>query len=92
MNDPATTPKTKSPLRDQWEELRTLRDELRVRAHLLGLDAKDALRELEPRIDRIEHELDRAAGDAAVALAKSLEQMAASLRKIRSGDAKRKKE
>lgn len=84
----ATTPET---LREQWKELLTLRDELRVRAHLLGMDAKDALHDLEPKIDRLERELDKAAGDAAGRLAKTLERTAASLRKIAAqsgGDSK----
>ena len=34
--------------------LRTLRDEIRVRAHLGSMDLQDALRDLETRLDEVE--------------------------------------
>lgn len=83
----ATHPKKSTipdALREQWKDLLALRDDLRVRAHLLGMDAKEALQKIEPEIDRLERELDNAAGDAVGRLAKSLERTAASLRKIAS--------
>jgi len=90
MDKPKKT--TRETLREQWTELKTLRDEIRVRAHLLGMDAKDALHAIEPEVDRLGQELDHAAEDAATRLAKALEHTAASLRKIAAqtrGDSKR---
>jgi len=36
------------------DQLRTLRDELRVKAHLAGQDAKDAWKRLQPRARKLE--------------------------------------
>jgi hypothetical protein len=70
-------------LRTRLMELQTLRDELRVRLHLLGMDAKDAMTDLEPRIDRLESELEHAGDDALGVLATSLEKVAKSLKALR---------
>ncbi len=67
------------PLRDrvdaEIEELQSLRDEIRVKLHLAGMEAKDAWAELEPRIERLEGQVARegaAVADATLALAKDL--------------------
>jgi len=70
-------------LRGRLDELQTLRDELRVRLHLMGMDAKDAMTDLEPRIDRAEADLDRVGDEALDRLATSLERLARSLRALR---------
>ncbi len=48
----------KSELNQQIDQalgrVRTLRDELRVRAHLGGMDLRDVLRDLEGRLDQAE--------------------------------------
>ena len=41
------------------EDLAKLRDEIRLRAHLLGMDAKDAWKEIEDRIAEIEGRVER---------------------------------
>ncbi|WP_437276205.1 hypothetical protein WME90_33845 [Sorangium sp. So ce375] len=44
------TSELKSDLNKSLESLQTLRDEIRVRLHLAGMDAKDAWDKLEPRL------------------------------------------
>ena len=75
-------------LRQRLVELQTLRDELRLQMHLMGMDAKDALTDLEPRIDRLEHDLERVGDDALAKLATSLERLANSLRALRARHAR----
>jgi F0F1-type ATP synthase membrane subunit b/b' len=43
------------------EELQTIRDELRVKVHLAGMEAKDKWKELEPNLEHAEDELKDAA-------------------------------
>lgn len=70
-----TTENLKQNLNQDLAELARLRDEIRVKVHLAGLDAKSAWKALEPRLDELEREA-RADGvivkDASVALAKDL--------------------
>ncbi|MFO0564578.1 MAG: hypothetical protein U0263_02890 [Polyangiaceae bacterium] len=58
-------------------ELARLRDEIRLKLHLAGLEAKSAWKSLEPRLDALEQEA-RAEGvvakDASLALARDLKQ------------------
>ncbi|WP_437524120.1 hypothetical protein WME79_35400 [Sorangium sp. So ce726] len=44
------TSELKSDLNKSLESLQTLRDEIRVRLHLAGMDAKDAWNKLEPKL------------------------------------------
>ena len=50
----------KREMQESLAQLRTLRDEIRVRLHLAGMDAKDAWKKMEPALD----EADRLAGEA----------------------------
>ncbi|MCC6551473.1 MAG: hypothetical protein IT372_00440 [Polyangiaceae bacterium] len=45
-----TTDDMKADLQKSLEALQTIRDEIRVRIHLAGMDAKDAWAKLEPRL------------------------------------------
>jgi hypothetical protein len=53
--------------RTATSEIRRIVDEIRVRIHLAGMEAKDAWRRLEPKVTalehRIEHQLDRNADE-----------------------------
>jgi ribosome-associated translation inhibitor RaiA len=63
--------------------LQTLRDEVRVRLHLAGMDLKDQWNKLEPHLDEVEKKAHEASDDAKTALAeamKKLEKLRASLR------------
>jgi uncharacterized protein with HEPN domain len=50
-------------LKERWEELRTLRDDIRVRIHLAGMDVKDTWSKLEPRIQEFEQRLEEASSE-----------------------------
>lgn len=57
------------------EELQRLRDEIRLKIHLAGMDAKSTWKELEPRVDKLErsiHEEGTHVADATLALARDL--------------------
>lgn len=47
-------PSIREDLKEELDELKQLRDEVRVKLHLAGRDLKDSWRELEPRIDKLE--------------------------------------
>jgi hypothetical protein len=55
---------TKETVRHELEkalgELETLRDDIRVRAHLAGMEAKDKWAELEPKLAQVETQLKEA--------------------------------
>lgn len=49
-----STETLKAQVKDGIVQLQTLRDEIRVRIHLAGMDAKDAWSSLEPEIEHAE--------------------------------------
>lgn len=68
---------------DQIHELEQMRDEIRVKVHLAGMNAKDVWRDLEPKIDKLER--DAAAegeniADATLTFAKNLRDAVRKLR------------
>ncbi len=70
-----TTQNLKSTLEKELGDLAQLRDEIRVKVHLAGLDAKSAWKELEPRLDELERDFRvESAGvkDASLLLARDL--------------------
>ena len=64
---------TKDPgkLKARLDELKRMRDEIRVKIHLAGMDARDAFHEIEPEIDKAEHELTRLGKSAVRAVDKA---------------------
>jgi hypothetical protein len=63
--------------------LQTLRDEVRVRLHLAGMDLKDQWNKLEPHLEQVEKKAEDASDEARTLLAeavKKLEKLRASLR------------
>lgn len=52
----STTENLKQNLDKDLAELARMRDEIRVKVHLAGLDAKSAWKSLEPRLDELERE------------------------------------
>jgi len=63
--------------------LQTLRDEVRVRLHLAGMDLKDQWKKLEPQLEEVEKKAEEASDEARAVLAeamKKLEKLRASLR------------
>jgi hypothetical protein len=77
-----------SMLQHRLDDLRKLRDEIRVKLHLGEMDARDAFKKLEPAVDKAEHEVTHLAKDAAGAVsnafAMTLDSLTDSLKKIRA--------
>jgi hypothetical protein len=81
MND------AKAELKKELEKgvtrLQALRDEVRVRLHLAGMDLKDQWKKLEPHLDEVEKKASEASDDARTMLSeamKRLEKFRASLK------------
>ncbi|MCB9578432.1 MAG: hypothetical protein H6717_15515 [Polyangiaceae bacterium] len=59
----------------QLDDLQQMRDEIRVKLHLAGMDAKDVWREMEPKLEKLERDASEEGeniADATLALAKNL--------------------
>ncbi len=78
-----TTEDLKANLERDLSDLARMRDEIRVKVHLAGLDAKSAWKSLEPRLDQLERDI-REEGtvvkSASVLLAKDLKSAFAEFR------------
>ena len=71
-------------LQDGLAELRTMRDEIRVRMHLAGMEVKERWKTLEPQVEDIEREMREAAGAATEQLRTSLDDLRESFAKLRA--------
>jgi hypothetical protein len=69
----------KDELKKGLDHLQTLRDEVRVRLHLAGLDAKNEWNKLEPHL----FEVEQAAKEASEASRRALTDAVARLKKLR---------
>jgi len=78
--NPTTKDELKSELKKSAALLRKLGDEVRGQIHLSGMDAKDAWRKLEPRV---ESALERAAKDVSDASREAVADVTAAVRKFR---------
>jgi hypothetical protein len=76
-----TTKELKAELDKSVALLRTLRDELRVKAHLASMSAKDQWRDLEPRL---EDALSRATREVSEASKQAVADATEALKKFRS--------
>lgn len=70
-------------LKQGLEELRTLRDEIRVKVHLAGADVKTTWSKLEPRLADIEHEIQQEGKDAARAASALVDDLKRAFRDFR---------
>jgi dsDNA-specific endonuclease/ATPase MutS2 len=80
MNQPMTEQETE--LQESLARLQTLRDEVRVKLHLAGMDAKDEWQKLEAHIANVENaaqEFSEAAHARIVELLKKIEKFSSSL-------------
>ena len=67
------------------QELRTLRDEIRVRLHLVGQEAREQWeKHLEPHVGRIEQQIKESTEDTREALKEALERARTAFREFRS--------
>jgi hypothetical protein len=80
--NPNTT-ELKEELKKTLSNLQRLRDEIRVRVHLAGMDAKDQWNKLEPRILDVEREIDEAAEDVTSATRSALNDVIGKLQHLR---------
>jgi ElaB/YqjD/DUF883 family membrane-anchored ribosome-binding protein len=65
------------------DELRRIRDEIRVRLRLGEMDARDWWASVEPKFDELEARLDESTGRAGETASIVTEELAAALRRIR---------
>jgi len=75
-----TTTELKNEIEKSLGLMRTLRDEVRVKLHLAGMDAKDEWWKLEPKLE----ELERAASEATEATRTAIADAVHKLSKLRS--------
>ncbi|MBA3548661.1 MAG: hypothetical protein H0T76_19420 [Nannocystis sp.] len=67
------------------QELRTLRDEIKVRLHLVGQEAREQWeKHLEPHIGRIEQQIKESSEDTREALKEALERARTAFREFRA--------
>jgi hypothetical protein len=66
-----------------WDEVRRLADELELKIHLAGMNARDRWRDLQPRIEEIEKSVASAGHRAGVAIERELESIGVALRRLR---------
>ena len=79
-----TTTPIQAELRDTLDQLRRLRDELRVQAHLGGMEAKKAWDELEPKLaeaDRLAEKASEESLKAAVDALRKLKELKRTMNK-----------
>ena len=70
---------TKTEIDKQFDKLKTLRDEIRVRLHLAGMEAKDTFAELEKQAEHLARDLKTASQHAVGEITTKLEALAASM-------------
>jgi hypothetical protein len=78
-----TAEELKQELKKRVDTLTTLRDEVRVRLHLAGLDAKTQWTKLEPRIAEVERDIAVAAEDVSTVTRDALTDVIAKLQRLR---------
>ncbi len=75
----------KNTLETNLNELRTLRDEIRVKLHLVGQEAREQWeKHLEPHIGRLEQQLKESSADTRDALKEGLERAMTAFREFRA--------
>jgi hypothetical protein len=68
-------------MKEKIAELKTLRDQVRLKAHLANMEARPSLMKLDEELDRLEARLERAEEKSRVAVANALERLAKSFMK-----------
>lgn len=81
MHDPTTSAPT--PMRERLEQLRSTRDELRVKAHLAGMDAHAAWDRFEPKLATLEAKIESMTEGATHELSHALDEFGAALVRFR---------
>jgi hypothetical protein len=81
MSEPRT--ESKNEFDRSVDLMRTLRDEVRVKLHLAGMDARDEWNRLEPRLVELERTADKYADKYTAATEVAIRDAIASLKKLR---------
>jgi uncharacterized coiled-coil DUF342 family protein len=71
-------------LHETLDELAAIRDELRVRAHLASMEARQELERVDQRFDELRDRAAHAKGDALDAIASGLAEVHATLKQVRA--------
>jgi hypothetical protein len=67
-----------------WDEVRQVADEIEVKIHLAGMDARDRWRALERRLPALQTDLASSGARASQALKKEMSAICAALRELRA--------
>lgn len=70
-----TTQELSKEMKKSLDHMRTLRDEVRVRLHLAGMDAKDEWQKLEPYLADVERAASDLSESARVALSEAIQRL-----------------
>jgi hypothetical protein len=71
-----------------WDEVRRIADELELKIHLAGMDARDRWRDLKPRLAEIEKTIAGASKRTSDVVERELASVGAALRRLRDDIAK----
>jgi hypothetical protein len=66
-----------------WDEVRRLADELELKIHLAGMDARDRWRALQPRLTEIEKSMSAVGKRAGAAIDREMAAIGAALQQLR---------
>lgn len=82
-----TSSDLKKNLKDGLADLTQLKDEIRVKVHLAGMDVKDEWKRLEPRVNELEVKaksaVEKAADEVAHGTREALDEVIDAMRKLR---------
>ena len=68
---------------DNWDDIRRIADEVGLKLHLAGMEARDRWRALEPRLAELEKTLAKVGQRASAAVDQELSSIGAALRRLR---------
>jgi hypothetical protein len=66
-----------------WDDVKRIRDELALKIHLAGMEARDRWTELQPHLTHLEHTIEREGDRAGKVVATQLSAVAKALRSLR---------
>jgi hypothetical protein len=76
-------------MRDNWDDVRRIADEIGLKLHLAGMEARDRWRAIEPRLAELEKMLAKAGQRASEVIDEELSSIGAALRRLRDDLASR---
>jgi hypothetical protein len=73
----------------EWDDIRRIADELELKIHLAGMDARDRWRALQPRLAELERSITRSGQRASEVMDRELSAIGAAIRRLRDDVAAR---